>query len=215
MKAQKWLLNIAENSVVAKIVCLERSVRIAGNAILMLLIYEMYFLTLRPKRRTVVIYERRNMISEKIYICEICGRQSTSEKEILSCEEDHKTEASVFRALKFEMTEQHIKLLRHMHVGWQKCEYGAPEINPKRPYGNSWVEGDIAKILGIEPDGSTDWDGEKIHSLQQVKAMYVLHLETQLALQIVLRTGKFETGKYVRKGSWDDWKKEEAMPERE
>ena len=45
------------------------------------------------------------------------------------------------------LTEEHIKLLRNMYVGWGYCEFGAPEIDPKRPYGNSHVIGDIHTIL--------------------------------------------------------------------
>ena len=48
----------------------------------------------------------------------------------------------------FELTEEHIKLLRQMCVSWDDCEFGAPAIDCKRPYGNSDVYSDIAKILG-------------------------------------------------------------------
>ena len=57
-----------------------------------------------------------------------------------------------------------------MYVGWQDCEYGAPEIDPKRPYGNSDVEGDIAEILGWEVDednGLTEKQSEKAAALHQ------------------------------------------------
>ena len=37
-----------------------------------------------------------------------------------------------------------------MFVDWNDCEYGAPTIDPKRPYGNSDVEHEIIAILGWE-----------------------------------------------------------------
>ena len=102
----------------------------------------------------------------------------------------------------FTLKREHIKLLRNMYVGWDDCEFGAPEIDPKRPYGNSFVEGDIAEILGLKLTGDEngDYDEEELAYLQR------LHSETQTALQIVLSTGKFKTGKYVNDGYGTAWK---------
>ena len=56
----------------------------------------------------------------------------------------------------FTVTEDHLELLRHVHLYWDYGEgYGAPAIDPKRPYGNSDVERDIAEILEA-PD--SDWE---------------------------------------------------------
>mgnify|MGYP001602384821 CR=1 FL=1 len=68
-----------------------------------------------------------------------------------------------------EITPAHIKLAKRMYVQWQDCEYGAPEIDPKRPYGNSDVEGDIAEILGwkVGEDGLTDAQSEKAAQLHR------------------------------------------------
>jgi hypothetical protein len=77
-----------------------------------------------------------------------------------------------------------------MHVGWSVCEFGAPEIDPKRPYGNSWVLGDIHEILtGEDIDELTESQKEEYRQL---------HEETQTALQIILSMGKFEEGLYIR-----------------
>jgi hypothetical protein len=99
----------------------------------------------------------------------------------------------------FNLTENHIKLLRNMYVCWDSCEYGAPAIDPKRPYGNSWVERDIHVILtGEEPNELSD---------ELKEEYYNLHKETQTALQIVLTTGKFEVGVYECSGIYlRDWK---------
>jgi len=88
----------------------------------------------------------------------------------------------------FKLTEEHIKLLKRMQVGWSCCETGAPEIDPKRPYGNSWVAGDIHEILTGEFLDELDYELEDKY--------YKLHRETETALQIVLLTGKFEPGHY-------------------
>ena len=103
----------------------------------------------------------------------------------------------------FTLTENHIKLLRRMHVGWQDCETGAPEIDPKRPYGNSAVARDIAEILG-EPVVE---DVSGYMEAGQHKRLMRLHSETEMALQIVLVTGAFEPGEYeqadpYRSRSW-------------
>ena len=47
----------------------------------------------------------------------------------------------------FEVTENHLKLLRMMYVEWNDGEFGAPTISCKRPFGNSDVIQDVAEIL--------------------------------------------------------------------
>ena len=101
---------------------------------------------------------------------------------------------------RFEITPEHLKLMRRMNVGWQDCEYGAPEIDPKRPYGNSYVEGDILKILELG-------EYEEIPDELSLK-LRKLHEETQTALQICLCTGTFEAGLYEAPDyHYDQWKK--------
>ena len=58
----------------------------------------------------------------------------------------------------FEIKEEHLKLLNRSYVSWGDSEFGAACIYPKKPYGNSDVENDIAKILGweIKDDELTD-----------------------------------------------------------
>lgn len=96
---------------------------------------------------------------------------------------------------RFELREDHVTLLRAMYVGWTGCEFGAPEIDPKRPYGDGNVTHSIAELLSMEL--FEDADGEKHLSPEQDKYVRRLHRETQLALQVVLRTGAFEPGVYV------------------
>lgn len=78
----------------------------------------------------------------------------------------------------FRLTEDHLKLVRAMYVGWQDCETGAPEIDPKRPYGNSFVAGDVIEILGWA-DVENDDDPQRDKALE-------LHRETETVVAIIL-----------------------------
>lgn len=51
-----------------------------------------------------------------------------------------------------EPTADHATLIAAAYWQWNDCEYGAPEIDPKRPYGNSDVEGDLAELLPHLPE---------------------------------------------------------------
>lgn len=105
----------------------------------------------------------------------------------------------------FTVTEQHLKLLRHAYVRWEDCAFGAPAIDCKRPYGNSYVIGDIREILhrdatvGLDEDELARW--EKANREHLVR----LHRETETVLQIALDTGEFRAGEYVRRnyGRWE------------
>jgi hypothetical protein len=108
----------------------------------------------------------------------------------------------------FTLTEEHVKLLRRAYVNWDACEFGAPAIDPKRPYGNSDVLLDIAEIL--EEPLFEDAGGEKHLSAEQAERSERLHKETQMALAVILRTGSFEPGRYSAGEYTQDW---ERMPE--
>lgn len=101
----------------------------------------------------------------------------------------------------FTITEDHIKLIQHLEIIWWDCEFGAPAVDPKRPYGNSDVEEDIAHILG--------W--ELLTTEQNIEARIEankLHKELKQVLQIVLCTKSFQPGKYVKENDYSDksWK---------
>lgn len=127
----------------------------------------------------------------------------------------------------FVMTENHLKLLQRMNVGWQDCEFGAPEIDPKRPYGNSDVVQDIVEIIGCTElrEGVFEFDfagkkwllkGEDKYNIEFVgpeddklyKLLEKLHKETETALQVCLSTKSFKVGKYQEK-DYGDWVKVE------
>jgi hypothetical protein len=97
----------------------------------------------------------------------------------------------------FALKPEHIMLLRRAFVGWQECETGAPEIDPKRPYGNSDVAGDVAEILGV---GGTPCRHCGQSADRDDEALLALHYETGLALQVILSSGSFEPGVYDNTG---------------
>jgi hypothetical protein len=105
---------------------------------------------------------------------------------------------------KFNLTEDHIKLIRRMNVSYNDhCEFGAPEINPKRPYGNSYVYGDIGEILGMEPtEGDPD---DPYFTAEQEAFMLKMHKETDKALQVILSSGSFSAGWYESEKYHDKW----------
>jgi hypothetical protein len=115
--------------------------------------------------------------------------------------------------MEFTVTDDHLKLLRHAYVVWDEGEgYGAPGINPKKPYGNSYVQRDIARILDAPDD---DWeleDGEKAYVTPGAEERFTrMHVETMVALQIVLVTGEFRPGRYRRETPWGiDWRRDES-----
>lgn len=106
------------------------------------------------------------------------------------------------KGLEFELTEQHVTLLRHAYVGWDDCEFGAPAIDCKRPYGNSDVPTDIAKLL--HPEFSAMREGAQMDWMEDnASRLQAIHDETQTALQIVLVTGQMKPGRYVRESPYD------------
>lgn len=103
----------------------------------------------------------------------------------------------------FTVTDEHLKLMKRAYVSWDDTEFGAPEIDCKRPYGNSNVIEDIAEILGVPEDQWSDGDGEALPDAEQ--AFTKLHAETAIVLQIALNTGEFREGRYVRE-KYGDWR---------
>jgi hypothetical protein len=117
----------------------------------------------------------------------------------------------------FEVKEEHLKLLKNMNVEWNGGEYGAPAIDPRRPYGNNDVLQDMAVTLGlkrfrgnvfkIELFGKEYFvvEDEMEEDLEEVLSN--LHRETETVLQIALNTGRFKAGKYELVDEYGtDWK---------
>lgn len=109
---------------------------------------------------------------------------------------------------RFTLTADHITLLRCAYVRWEDCETGAPAIDCKRPYGNSWVEMDIARKLGW--DVFLDQFEEPYLSKDQADRATELHRETETALQVILAKGTFQMGTYVADDYRDNWRLDAA-----
>lgn len=111
---------------------------------------------------------------------------------------------------RFEVTENHIKLLNRMRFNYNDyCEFGAPEVDPKRPYGNSDVYGDIGEILDIEPVEEGSY-GDKQYSKSQRDSFLSIHKEMQTVLNILVRvaTDGISPGWYIASAYGNDWKRE-------
>lgn len=101
----------------------------------------------------------------------------------------------------FIVKEEHIKLLRNSYTGWDNCEFGSPEIDCKRPYGNGDVISDMIRILfGELPDDIAEKIEDTLYDY-----LVTLHRETETVLQIALRTGQFKAGKYQSDDYKNNW----------
>jgi len=125
---------------------------------------------------------------------------------------------------RFEIKPEHLKLIQRFCIGWQDCEFGAPEIDPKRPYGNSDVIQDMVEVLGfeeIDPErflfklfgeeyrlkGEDKYNIEFDDQEKLVEILTNLHKETEIALQICLETQIFQTGIFKHEKYGGKWEK--------
>ena len=46
----------------------------------------------------------------------------------------------------FQLTEEHVKLMRRFNIRWDDGYDGAPAVDCKRPFGNGDWENDVAEI---------------------------------------------------------------------
>ena len=135
------------------------------------------------------------------YKCSECGKDYDYEREADSCCEKKVkdwTDVNVF-----ELKQIHLDLLKQVAIGWDDCEFGAPCIDCKRPYGNSDVLDDMAEIIKLQKKDHWDFDEE---SWDEKTTDYLidLHKQTQVALEIVLHCQSFKLGKYKKK-DYQDW----------
>lgn len=91
--------------------------------------------------------------------------------------------------IQFEMKPEHVKLLRNSFIGWFE---DGPDVHRYRPFGTMDIHTDMRGILE-QPDLSDEH-------------LSKLYLQTGVALQIILRTGKFKTTTYRAPKYTQDWK---------
>lgn len=107
----------------------------------------------------------------------------------------------------FTLTEEHVKLLRAAYTWWWPIEWGSPGIDPKRPFGNGDLLGDMYEILKGKktPDHWEDLPGPMRESFLK------LYRELETALQVVLTTGTFEPGRYSTEQYFRNWVRDEEQ----
>jgi hypothetical protein len=113
----------------------------------------------------------------------------------------------VMSTKRFEVKSEHLKLLPKMYWGWQNCEFGAPEVDPKRPYGNKSVVLDIMNILGEEPKRCRYCD-ELLEGVDEDKYVQ-LHKDMEQVLDILtdnaengIRPGIYQKGIHSSMSRW-------------
>lgn len=108
----------------------------------------------------------------------------------------------------FKIDDRHLTLFKRMNVDWWGVEFGAPAIDPKRPYGNGDVIKDMRDILHL----SVEEDEDGLFPPEFDRAMADLHAEMKTALQVCLSTQSFETGLYEQAREYDSRSWVKATP---
>jgi len=115
---------------------------------------------------------------------------------------------------KFMLTEAHLQLIRNMHFEMNDhVEFGAPCIDPKRPYGNSDVLYDIAMLIeniNDPGDWACEWCKEcDVYEMCDEAAAYYqrLHEETLTVFQIIQDAVIIPMGAYMRSAGKHGWDK--------
>lgn len=104
----------------------------------------------------------------------------------------------------FILKEEHLTLLSAGFFEFDgSCEFGSVGLDCKRPFGNSDVIGDMAKILGYKQNE----DG-KVPEKQEDE-MIRLYQELGTAMNVIFSTKSFKLGKYKCKDKYsNEWIKE-------
>ena len=112
--------------------------------------------------------------------------------------------------IKFELKEEHIKLLKHLEWSIDNNNSIYCETENKTPFGGLSLIEDAGLILFGKPTGEFDplspygpqYTDEQKEIIERVWA------ELPKALEICCYTQKFETGAYSKKWNLKNWKKE-------
>lgn len=135
------------------------------------------------------------------YRCGKCRKSYPREEDAENCCKKKRIDWE--SVTEFELKQVHLDLLKETNIQWDDCEFGAPEIDPKRPYGNSNVEDDIADIIKLSK--SNNWNEEEEQWTEKAfDYMEDLHRQTQIALEIVLHCQSFKLGKYKKLDVYSD-----------
>lgn len=105
----------------------------------------------------------------------------------------------------FTVTDDHLKLLKRLNFRYDShSEFGAPIVDPKRPYGNSDVYIDMGEILDISPDLIDSW-GDPKFSVEQERYFDKVHEEMVTVLEILTRNLSISKGEYRAEEYRSNW----------
>jgi hypothetical protein len=112
---------------------------------------------------------------------------------------------SIVPRTEFEMTAQHLELLRNARGRWLDY-YFTLGIDPKRPYGDmTYFEIDMADILSIPVQ--RDAAGSPIFSKEQQALFDRLFAELPFSLRVFLKNASLRPGNFCRKpAGWGAWR---------
>ena len=104
----------------------------------------------------------------------------------------------------FTITEQHLMLLQGLYI--DAGEFDLPEVDCKRPFGNSNVICDIAEKIGLSKIETND--EEWVWPKGTTEACRAATEGLYIAMQICLSTQSFEVGTYYCDDEYDQksWK---------
>lgn len=110
--------------------------------------------------------------------------------------------------IKFELKESHLKLLKHLEWGELSSDNHINTIGENTPFGGIDYYEDMGVILYGQPEEFDPFDGNPFEwSEEQIVEMDELISELPTAIEIILYTQSFDTGKYRTKYHDRDWKK--------
>lgn len=101
----------------------------------------------------------------------------------------------------FLLTEDHIELISKFYINEGCAEACPPEVNQKRPWGNSDYIDDMAEILGVTVLDEEEYD-ERRYGAEEYHRLEDLYTDLVDALQIVLYTKSFKPGLYRKLGEY-------------
>lgn len=107
---------------------------------------------------------------------------------------------------KITIKPEHILLLKEISINWQDSEYGAPEVNPKRPYGNSSGSADVCRVLGwVKNPDYNEWSKSQLANARALheEMLYVLKVLCQNPHGIEVGATYENMSKYYG----DDWRR--------
>lgn len=107
--------------------------------------------------------------------------------------------------IKFELKDEHLKLLKHL--SWSEYSDGVISTEGKTPFDGFDHYEDMGIILYGRPDDFDPFEGDPfVWTQEQQDEMDVLLHELPTAIEVVLNAQTFETGRYKTKFHNRDWK---------